>query len=100
MSARGELFEKLTDGGWRLAPGEAESINGLLDAYRAEVLQEHVASFTMANARDIAREHRAAVLTGAADRLEAIDPIEFALGSVDPITELRRMAREHTPPET
>lgn len=38
--------------------------------------------------------HRAEVLREAADRLEAIDPIEFALGSVDPITELRRMARE------
>jgi hypothetical protein len=44
-----------------------------LDAYRAEVLRE------------------------AADRLEAIDPIEFALGSTDPTTELRRMAQGDTP---
>jgi hypothetical protein len=37
MTARDELFEGLTDGGWRLAPGEAESANALLDAFRDDV---------------------------------------------------------------
>ncbi|MGW1979189.1 hypothetical protein [Streptomyces sp. NPDC001889] len=43
MSAREELFESLTGGGWSLAPGEADSVNSLLDAYRSEVLHEAAA---------------------------------------------------------
>ncbi|MFH8405539.1 hypothetical protein ACH4FX_12300 [Streptomyces sp. NPDC018019] len=39
MSAREELFEAMT-GGWPLAPGEAESVNRMIDAFRAEVLGE------------------------------------------------------------
>jgi len=38
VTAREELFESLTDGGWHLAPGEAESVNAQLDAFAAEVL--------------------------------------------------------------
>ena len=40
MSARDELFEILTPGHIRPAPGEVESVNALLDAYRAEILRE------------------------------------------------------------
>lgn len=47
-------------------------------------------------ADEILRDHRAEVLQEAADTLEEIDPIEFALQSVDPITELRRMAEGKT----
>lgn len=39
MSVREELFEALTDGGWRLAPGEADAVNGLLDAYAHELAE-------------------------------------------------------------
>jgi hypothetical protein len=52
MSARDELFEGLTDGGWNPAPGEAESANALLDTYRddvrAEVLAEAVPAWEAA----------------------------------------------------
>jgi hypothetical protein len=41
MNARVELFESMTDGGWRLAPGEAESVNQIIDAFRDEVLAEN-----------------------------------------------------------
>jgi hypothetical protein len=41
--ARTELFEVLTDGGWSLAPGEAESARQLLDNYRTEVLHQGAA---------------------------------------------------------
>jgi hypothetical protein len=40
MSARDELFEAMTDGGWRLAPGEAESVNRLHDAYAHELAEK------------------------------------------------------------
>lgn len=41
MSAREELFESLTPMyGTQFAPGEEDSVNALLDAYRDEVLYE------------------------------------------------------------
>ncbi|WP_328742928.1 hypothetical protein OG436_29495 [Streptomyces caniferus] len=40
MSARDELFESLTPSHCRPAPGEAESVNALIDAYRDEVRAE------------------------------------------------------------
>jgi hypothetical protein len=41
MSAREELFESLTPAyRAQYAPGEEESVNALLDAYRDEVLRE------------------------------------------------------------
>lgn len=45
------------------------------------------------SARQMVDGLKSKALTEAADNLEAIDPIEFALGTVDPITELRRMAK-------
>lgn len=39
MSARNELFESLTPHDRHPAPGETESVNALLDAYRDEILR-------------------------------------------------------------
>ena len=40
MSAREELFEALTDGGWSLAPGEAESVNRLINSFAHELAEQ------------------------------------------------------------
>lgn len=43
MSAREELFEAMTGGGWSLAPGEAESANRLIDAFAHELAEQVLA---------------------------------------------------------
>ncbi|WP_069752941.1 hypothetical protein [Streptomyces sp. EN16] len=40
MSARDELFESLTGGGWNLAPGEADDVNRLIDNFAHELAEE------------------------------------------------------------
>lgn len=63
---------------------------------RAAVLHKRIADLDA----EVTRLHaevaasRAAVLDEAADAFEAMDPMDFALGTVDPIAELRRMAAE------
>lgn len=47
MNARDELFESMTPTDRYPAPGEAESVNALLDAYRAEVLAEAAAAIVL-----------------------------------------------------
>ncbi|MFG2328287.1 hypothetical protein ACGFMM_01540 [Streptomyces sp. NPDC048604] len=75
-------------------------VKRLLDAYRAEVLAEHRASFTMADARGIARQHRVNVLREAADKivLELTPgpgaPTGYLHAIRDTVRLLRRMADE------
>ncbi|WP_327379425.1 hypothetical protein [Streptomyces sp. NBC_01212] len=38
--ARGELFEALTSGGWNLAPGEADDMNRLIDAFAHKLAEK------------------------------------------------------------
>ncbi|MGW2515002.1 hypothetical protein ACWC0A_37670 [Streptomyces scopuliridis] len=40
MSARDELLEALTDGGWRVTPDEAERANRLIDNFAHELAEK------------------------------------------------------------
>jgi hypothetical protein len=94
MSALDELLDEY--GRADTAPlGTLAELRQKLDAYRAEVIAEYRAAFTMADARGIARNHRAAVLREAADAINALpQDYECDPGRGDSADLLRRMADE------
>ncbi|MFF9199993.1 hypothetical protein ACF09L_32780 [Streptomyces sp. NPDC014779] len=77
----------------------ATPVGPLLDAYRAAILAQHRAEFTMADARGIASQHRANVLRDAAETVEAMNvgcsrarPCPACSTREDVAAELRRLA--------
>lgn len=68
MSARAELFESMTPvHRTQFAPGEAESVNALIDAYRAEVLREAATTAEWGGEDGLDAFEAAAVLRGMAE---------------------------------
>jgi hypothetical protein len=82
MSARDDLLDEY--GRAESAPlGTLAELQGKLDAYRAEVIAEYRAQFTMAEARDIARNHRVAVLRETDERLASMKLPEHLKGTLN-----------------